>query len=82
MTHDPPYCYLAGLQPARPVLLWLVSCWWNNLILGFPYVKGLGYRYGGRGQRECKGPDAARKERPSLSLAVLEEERVLLVAGW
>lgn len=45
-------------------------------------MKRLGYRYGGRGQRECKGPDAARKERPSLSLAVLEEERVLLVAGW
>lgn len=63
-------------------MLWLVSCLWNNSVLGFPYVRGLGYQRGRSGNGECSGLDVTMKKRPSLSHAVLEEEITFLVAEW
>lgn len=75
------------------IATWLVSnqlgqfccglqLWWNNLIPGFPYVRGLGYWCARRKQGECNEPVVARKKKISHSLAILEEEMVFLVTAW
>lgn len=62
--------WLVSSQPGQFCCGLLASCWWNNLILGLPYVRGSGYWYGRREQRESNGPDVVRKKRLRLSLAV------------